>query len=285
MIENISLTDKSFDLNNIDNYHLSLQVYLKGFSFCILDRTRNKFIAIGNYQFRKITSYNVLIEEIARISENEPILNHNYQHIKLLFATPKYTFIPSVFYNKAEVGKIFQFNHNLKKTETLLENFIYGNSSYISYTIPSKIHSFFIEKYPNIRIYHQSCPHIEEILLKNKLAKTSTSVHINVYSDFFDIAIINKDKLELYNSFPYKSDADFQYFLLNVFDQTELSVSDIPIYISGVIRSNDNRIENLKQYIKNVSYLSKPNHFEYSFIFNEIPNHYFLNLINLYQCG
>ena len=96
MIEQIKFIDKSFDLENINNYHLSLQVYLKGFSFCLLDRERNKFIALGNYYFDKISSYSVLLEEIEEIFQQEEVLKPNYQHIKLLFATPKYSYIPSL---------------------------------------------------------------------------------------------------------------------------------------------------------------------------------------------
>lgn len=285
MIESYNQVDKSFNINNINNYHLSLQVHLKGFSYCILDRERNKFIAIGNYYYSKITSYKILVKELEDIYNSVEILTYSYRHVKLLVATPKYSFIPSVFYNKTAAEKTFLFNNDVQKGELILENFIYGNSSYVIYTVPNYLHDFFSNKYSLVKTYHQSCPQIEEILLKNKLLKAESSIHINIYPNFVDIILLKNSKLNLFNSFAYKTNNDFQYFILNTFDQLDLSSTKIPVYISGFIKKNDLKVEALKKYLTDIQFASRPNHFEYSFIFNHIPDHYFLNLINLYQCG
>ena len=285
MINQIKFIDKSFDLKNINNYHLSLQVYLKGFSFCLLDRDRNKFIALGNYYFNKITSYNILLNEIEEIFQNEEILKPNYQHVKFMFATPRYSYIPSPFFDKNEVENLYSFNHKIKQGDSLHTNFIYGNSSYVVYTIPQYIEDFFSNKYPNLKIYHHSCPLIEEILLKEKLNTPKPRVFLNVLPDIFDFILIEEGKIKLFNSFAYNSQTDFQYFVLNAFDQINLSPIDIPVSIMGIIQRDNIKIENLKKYIKNIMYFNKPAHFEYAYGFNDIPDHYFVNLINLYQCG
>ncbi|MDA3890514.1 MAG: DUF3822 family protein [Salinivirgaceae bacterium] len=285
MIEKFQFTDKSFDLENINNYHLSLQVNLKGFSFCVLDRERNKFIALGNYYFNKITSYSILLDEINTIFQNEEILKHNYQHAKLLFVTPKYTYIPSPFFDQSEIENIYGLNHKLYKDDNLHTNYLYGNSSYTIYSIPSYIESFFSEKYSSLKIYHHSCPLIEEILLKDKLSTHKTRAFLNILPDIFDFIIIEDGKLKLFNSFAYKSETDFQYFVLNTFDQLKLSTIDIPVSILGFVKRDDQKIEYLKKFIKQIDYFSKPTHFEYAYGFNELPEHYFINLINLYQCG
>lgn len=285
MIEKVQFTDKSFDLEYINNYHLSLQVNLKGFSFCILDRDRNKFIALGNYYFSKISSYNILIEEIEEIFKSEPILQQNFQHVKLLFATPKYTYTPSPFYDATKTKELFGFNHKLKPDEHLNTNFIYGNSSYVLYSIPNYILDYFNTKFEKIIFYHHSCPLIEEIILKNKLSLEKKHAFLNVLPGLIDVAVIENNKIKLFNSFAYNSETDFQYFVLNAFDQLKLSTIDIPLSILGFIKRDDRKIENLKQFIKKIEYLSKPNHFEYAYGFNDLPEHYFINLINLYQCG
>lgn len=285
MIDQIKFIDKSFSLENINNYHLSLQVYLKGFSFCLLDRERNKFIALGNYYFNKISSYSILLNEIEEIFLTEEVLQPNYQHVKLLFSTPKYSYIPSPFFDTKEVENLYKFNHKIKQGEVLHTNYIYGNSSYSIYTIPGFIEDFFNQKYPNLKVYHHSCPLIEEILLKEKLNTQKPRAFLNILPDIFDFVIIENGKLKLFNTFAYNSDSDFQYFVLNTFDQLNLSPIDIPVSIMGIVNRDDIKIENLKKYIKQISYFSKPEHFEYAYGFNEVPDHYFINLINLYQCG
>jgi hypothetical protein len=285
LIEQINFTDKSFDIKNINDYHLSLQVYVKGFSFCILDRERNKFIAISNYYFDKINSYNILLEEINNIYNTNEILQLQFKHIKLLFTTNKYTNIPSAFYDEKEIESIYSFNQNLDKNESLLTNYTYGNSAYTIFGIPNSIKTFFTEKHNNINIYHNTTPLIEEILLKEKLNSNHNKVFLNIMPNTFDIVIIEKNNLKLLNTFTYNSDTDFIYYILNIFNQLGLSPIDIPISITGFIRKNDSKIEKLKKYIKHINFFNKPTHFDYSYEFNSIPNHYFSNLINLYQCG
>jgi hypothetical protein len=260
-------------------------VYLKGFSFCILDRDRNKYIAFGNHHFSKISSFNILATEIEGLIKKNSWLNLPYQHVKLLFATPRFTFIPSPLYNPHEERKLFDFNHKLGANEVLHRNFIYGNSSYVVYSIHEHIKSVFEEAYPTVKFYHQSCPMIEEILLKNKLSNNNIQAYLNIYPDFIDFAILDKSTLKLFNSFAIQSNSDFQYFILNSFDQLQLSPLNVPISISGLIKKDDDKIEVLKKFIKQIDYLNKPSHFEYSYGFQDIPDHYFSNMINLYQCG
>ncbi|HPR85643.1 MAG TPA: DUF3822 family protein, partial [Prolixibacteraceae bacterium] len=47
-LQEISWTDDSFDLKNAGNYHLSIQIGLDGFSYCILDTRINKYLAFQN---------------------------------------------------------------------------------------------------------------------------------------------------------------------------------------------------------------------------------------------
>jgi len=281
----IYFIDKSFNAKNISNYHLSLQVFLKGFSFCLLDRENNKFVALGHYYYEHLVSYKKLLEIIERVFQSNEILQYNYEHVKVIFATPKFTFIPSTFYLPETAAEFFDFNHKLARFEVLETNYVYSNSTYVVFAIPDFIKDWIHQQLPKARIYHQSIPLIEEMLLKNKNSLVNNSVYVNVYHSFFDIALMEKGQLKLFNSFAYQSATDFQYFLLNTFDQLKLSAVDVPTIFSGFISKADPKIEQSKKFIKNINFLEKPEHFQYSYEFNNIEDHYFTNMINLYQCG
>ena len=284
MIEQIKFIDKSFDLDNINSYQLSLQIHMKGFSFCILDRDRNKFIALSNYFYNKINSYNILLEEIKNIYNTDDLLKLNFNHVKLLFTTDKYTYIPAPFFDNNEIESVFSFNQELKKNETLLTNYTYGNSSYTIFSIPNFIKDFFTNKHTDLNIYHHSTPLIEEVLLKEKLTTNNSKVFLNILPNIFDLVIIENGRLKLFNTFTYNTNNDFQYHILNTFNILSLSPLTTQVSITGIIKHNDIKIETLKKYIKQIKFLNKPTHFTYSYEFNNIPNHYFSNLINLYQC-
>ncbi len=277
--------DKSFNAENISNYHLSLQIFLKGLSFCILDKGNNKFIALGHYYYEHIVSYNKVLELLDKIFEENDVLKLQFTHTKILFNTPKFTFIPSDFFSEDSKETIFKFNNELNKNEVLLQNYIFSNSSYVLFAIPNYIKEWINQKFPHASIYHQSVPFLEEILLNNKTTSEDETIYVNIHHSFCDISYIKNSELQLFNSFEIKSDTDFKYYLLNIYDNLKLSSKSVPVIFSGFIKTNDNRIEDTKQFIKKTGFLKKPQHFNYSFEFNSIEEHYFTNMLNLYQCG
>jgi hypothetical protein len=283
--DQIHFIDKSFDFNDTKQYHLSLQVFLRGFSFSVLDRSKNKYIAIGHFVFDKITSFRACISQIDTIMANEPLLKIPYQHVKLLFATSRFTFVPSSFFDKQQINTWFEFNHEKVNSETILDNYIFGNSTYTVFGVPTIVIQYFKERFPFVKIFHQSVPMIDELMLKSKQDDDSTKVFLNIYSTFFDFILMEKGNLKLYNSFNFQSVTDFNYYFLNVFDKLKLSPLDIPVFISGIIAKDHEIIESVKKYIRQTGYLEIPSHFEYAYGFNDFPHHYFTNMINLYQCG
>lgn len=284
-MQHIHFIDKSFDYVNVSKYHLSLQVFLKGFSFSVLDRERNKYVALAHYPFSRVTSYRTLVRQIDEIVANEPLLQSQFSHVKLLFATVNYTFVPSSFYSAGEETRWFRFNHDLQAGEELIVNYIFGNSSNVIFSIPVVLANFFRSKYPSVRIYHQSVPLIEELMLKSKIESEDKRVLINVLPTFFDFVLIDNGEILLYNTFAYKSVADFKYFFLNAVDNMKLSPLTTPVSVCGIVPSTHPILDSLKEYIRNISYFEKPSHFEYAYGFNEVPSHFFTNMINLYQCG
>lgn len=285
MQEQIHFIDKSFDYSDTKQYHLSLQVFLRGFSFSVLDRQKNKYIAIGHYTFDKVNSFRACVTHIDDVIANEPLLRLPFQHIKLLFATSRFTFVPSSFFDSQHINTWFEFNHEKVNSEVILDNYIFGNSTYTIFGIPTVIYQYFQTKYPSIKIYHQSVPMVEELMLKSKQDDLGTKVFLNIFSTFFDFVLMENGNLKLYNTFNYQSLNDFNYYFLNAFDKLKLSPLEIPVFISGIIASDHEIIESVRKYIKKTGYLEKPSHFEYAYGFNNFPPHYFSNMINLYQCG
>jgi hypothetical protein len=169
---------------------------------------------------------------------SEPLLQQNYQHIKLIFATSRFTFVPSSFYSQQERDNWFAFNHDKINGEELETNYIYGNSVYTVFGVPVVVSKFFKTKYPAIKIYHQSVPLIEELMLKSKIEDKGTKVYVQLFATFFDFILMSDGALKLYNSFNYQTINDFNYFFLNTFDKLKLSPLETPVLLCGIIPSD-----------------------------------------------
>lgn len=285
MLQNIHFIDKSFDYVNVDKYHMSLQVFLKGFSFSVLDRERNKYVALAHYQFNRITSYRTLARQIEGILNSEPMLQCPFSHVKLMFCTTEYTFVPAAYYNDADKAAWFDFNQDLKRDCELISNYIFGNSSNVVFSVPKVLVDLFRAHYPAVRFYHQSVPLIEELTLKSKLEGEGRRVLVNIMPAFFDFVLIDNGEITLYNTFSYKSTDDFKYFFLNAIDNMRLSPVSTQVSVCGFVPADSAILESMKEYIRNIDYFIKPAHFDYVYGINDVPAHYFTNMINLYQCG
>ena len=285
MLQNIHFIDKSFDYVNVDKYHMSLQVFLKGFSFSVLDRERNKYVALAHYQFNRVTSFRTLAKQIDSIFDSEPLLQCRFSHVKLLFATTDYTFVPAAYFVENEKDVWFRFNQELKRGYELMSNYIFGNSSYVVFSIPTVLADIFRDRFESVRFYHQSVPMIEDLTLRGKLDSGDKRVYINMMPAFFDFVLVDNGEIELYNTFSYKSTDDFNYFFLNAVDSLRLPPMTVPVNVCGILPANSPIMESMKKYVRNIGYFVMPSHFEYAYGFNDIPSHYFTNMINLYQCG
>ncbi len=275
--------DETLDINTTQSYHLSIQVSLNGFSFSILDTVRNKFVALKNYPFDK--QKGVPEDQLKDIFKKDEFLSREYKSSSYIFITDKSTLVPSPLFNKEKIKEYLMFNHPLGEHDKIFYNQIKNAGTYTVYSIPVTICEILDKQFPGIRSYHQSVPFIEQILLKNQPAGFEYSAFIHVTPGIFDIAVSQSKKLILYNQFRYRNENDFIYFVLNIFEQLKLNPEKTLLLLSGEITKTSKYYESVKKYIKSIKFEKRDSQFTYSYTINQIPEHTFIPLLNLYNCG
>jgi hypothetical protein len=257
---------------------------LKGFSFCIFDTSVQKYIALRHYKFDKISSYSSCYKKFKEILDNDELLNNNFKSVKIIFASQRETLVPLPLFEEKNINKYFYFNQSEEKNEDILFNNLKNADAVNIFSIPSKFTKLLKNKYNNINFYHQSSPFIENALIENKNQKFEHKVYVYNYENFFDIIVITPQKLLLYNSFKCQNENDFIYYIMNVFEQLNLNPAQTPIFLMGNITKLSAYNEVIKKFITKIYFKKNSNNFDYSYVFNQIPEHYFLNMLNLYQC-
>src|SRR5665811_1617082 len=101
----INSIDETFDIKLASEYHLSIQVGLDGFSFCILDIHRRKYIVfqhipliVGKLQF--------LSKKVESIFDQDEKLNASYQSVSITYSTNNATLFPKEYSEQANLLKI-----------------------------------------------------------------------------------------------------------------------------------------------------------------------------------
>lgn len=273
--------DETFDLNLTQSYKLSIQVNLNGLSFCILDPVQNKFIALVGFKF-KYDEFNNYLNKLEKLLSKDELLKLNYKQVQLLWLSPKNTIVPNKFFEQDHIKNHFEFIHKMDELDELHFNDILLIDSKSIFAIPNQVATIFSRKYPKIKFYNQQSPFIEHIL--KKYHSTHKKVFLNINQQFIDIAITVNEKLILYNNFHYKSDMDIIYFAMNIYNQYKNQTGNTEVFASGLIDKKSEIFKNLIKFIPQLKFDKPTTEYAYSYTFNKLPHHQFINLFNLINC-
>lgn len=282
-MHDLSLLDETLDINITKSYYLSIQIDLNGFSFCLLDTIRNKYVALKHY------SFDLLSEDpgknIRTVFEQDEFLNREFKGAKMIFTTKQSTLVPQPLFNKENSKDYFSFNHAPDNNHyEIFFNRLKHAEAYVVFAVPAAVPSI-VQKYlPSVKLFHQSVPLIENIYLNRRDRKDRVVVYMNISEKLFDIVVIDDKKLKLHNCFSFQDENDLLYFTLYVFEQQKLDPANTAVILSGRITKTMKLFEILKKYIRHIRFDTLNTQFTYSYTFNEIPSHTYLNLLNLYPC-
>jgi hypothetical protein len=116
----LNVVDETFELKLAKEYHISIQVGLDGFSFCILDIRRDKYIVLRHIPLI-VGKPNFLSRKIETIFDQEEILNAAYQSVSITYSTNKATLIPKEL-AEGNSSMVTNFTHEISKNEEVGTN-------------------------------------------------------------------------------------------------------------------------------------------------------------------
>lgn len=278
----INVVDESFDLKRASEYHLSIQVGLDGFSFCILDVQRKKYIVfrhipliVGKLQF--------LARKMETIFEQEDKLNASYQSVSIAYSTNKATLVPKEFSNPVQFEKVAGFTNELSRTEDVRADDIPGFNYQLVYSFPKELMTVFNRKFTDFQFRHKSIALIETT--QNQRDEKKNTLLINFEKKYIRIIALKGSQISLYNSFYFKNESDFLYYTLNVCHNLQLDAERDEILIGGYVAGDSAYIRQLKKYIGNVQFLKPSADYSYGNIFDKAQKHQFISLLNSYTCA
>jgi hypothetical protein len=277
----INFVSESFDLRLASEYHLTIQVGLDGFSFCVLDILRNKYIAfrhipliVGKPQF--------LSRKIETIFDQEENLNAAYQSVIVHYSTNKATLVPKDYSNAAYFNQIASLTSEINRNDQIKADNIPGFNYQLVYSYPKDLVSLLNRKFIDFKFRHKSISlFASEINQRNEKKNT---VLVNFEKKYILIIVIKGMQIFLYNSFYYKNEQDFLYYTLNICQSLQIDPELDEILISGYVADDSVYIRQLKKYHNTVHFLKPSAESSYGNIFEKTQKHQFISLLNSYPC-
>jgi hypothetical protein len=257
---------------------------LDGFSFCIFDISRNKYSGIEAYSFHDVSTPLVLNNIINELIPKTDWLNQQYYETRIILESPKSTLIPLPLFDSDHTADYLRFNHYLDFGDKILYDRLPNLGAANVFAIPEFILHTCQRFFPGARLHHFTSSLIENLLILNKNQDECPVIFAYVRKSWFDLLVLKGKNLLFINSFKYKAKEDFVYFLIYVMDQLNLNPEKTELTLLGEITKISSLFELTFKYVRNVSFGKRTQDYEFSYIFDEIPEHFYFNLLSLQQC-
>lgn len=277
----LKVIDESFDLKNSSEYHLSIQAGLDGFSFCVLDQRKNKYLVfrhipliVGKLQF--------LARKTETIFEQEEILNSTFGSVAITYSTNKATLVPKEFDEPAVINRMAYLALEPGRSEILGTNSLPGFNYQLVFSYPKELLGIFNRKYTDFIFRHKSIPLLSTALIQRN--ENRNTLVINFEKKYVRIIALKGAEISLYNSFFYKNESDFLYYTLNICHNLQFNPEQDETLIGGYVASESGYIRQLKKYLGVIRFLNPFPDYNYGNLFDKVQSHQFVSLLNSYEC-
>ena len=233
---------------------LTLQVGLDGFSFCIFDKLSHRAEEVKSIDFSDYTK-NLKTEDYYEKAfiENEA-LSRKYDEVLVLHDNNLNTFVPKALFNENDLGSYLQYNNKVFESDFFAFDELANqemNNVYIPYV---NINNFLLDRFETFNYKHANSILVSKLLhLSKNIEEKLFFVHVQ--ANKFEIIVVENQQLLLFNSFEYKTQEDFIYYLLFVAEQLNLNPEYFKLYFLGDITEESELYKIAYKYVRNVDLL------------------------------
>jgi len=272
----IHIQTEEFNIGLASSYHLSIQLGIYHFSYCLLNINTFTYVYIKKYP---LTSKDNTATEIINLINNDAILKADFSSQSIAFINFPSTLVPSRLYKKEESETILAFN--IKVVGTVLSDNIISQKAHLIYSVPESILTIVSNFFPKAKYKAQ-----ESILIQqySQLNTEKKKAYLYLNEQKAGITIFNGDKLIFNNSFKYTSKEDLLYYVLFSFEQLKLSPDSIEVTVFGAIEATDDSFSLMYEYIRNIKLGERPHQFTFTSEFNTLADHKYFGLFTQILC-
>jgi hypothetical protein len=272
----ISIQSDNFNIALANIYHLSIQLGISHFSYCLLNTTTFTYDYAKKYS---LSSKEDIATEITEIINNDAIIKSDFSSQSVAFVNFPSTLVPSTLYKKEDEKTLLGFNTE-EKGEILSDN-IASQKAHLIYAVPESIVSIVSNFFPKAKQKAQ-----ESILIQQySLLNTDTEkAYLYLNEQKVGITIFKGDQLIFNNTFDYTTKEDLLYYSLFSFEQLKISPESLDVTVFGTIEKEDEYFNLLYDYIRNVKLGERPHQFTFPNAFNTLAQHKYFGLFTQVLC-
>ncbi len=279
------IKDAKFSIDNLHNYHLSLQLGRQDFQVCVTNVENNRVLLLEDYIFKRDLPIDEKLEQLRKIWENHHVLMAGFwKSITFSGKTNKYSLVPNQLFIKDHLRDYLQLNTPISEGDELLYYKMNKAPIVTVFAENKKLLDFIQGFYPKkVQFVHNSASLLEGIL-HSYAQSNERRVFLHVDRFFLQIIGIEDKKISFYNQFKIKSFDDYIKYTISVMKGLHLDPEKSQVVMWGHLKKNSKHYKALQERIPNLSFGPRIKKFSFAHMFDEIQEHTFFDLFSLYFC-
>ena len=245
MWQNSSVIDKMYQ-------KLAIQVSLNGLSFATFDTLTNKAIMLQKVALGKVNLTTKVEDLFAEAFQKHTELTTSYDEVVVIHSNNLSTFVPTALFDEDYLGSYLQFNTKVFETDFFAYDELGNyemNNVYIPYV---HLNNYFIDQFGTFDYKHANTVLVKKLLDVSK-NNEEAKMFVHISDKHFEIVVIQNQKLQLYNTFEYKTPEDFLYYILFTAEQLALNPESFKLELLGNISEGDALYTIAYKYVRNTN--------------------------------
>lgn len=275
-----------FNVDNLHHYNLYIQVGSCDFQLAVVDPRDSRCLLIED--FRHTLSFgNDHLFVLDRIFDGHHLLKAGFwNHIRVSVKNRRFSLVPTSLFLKDHLAEYLVTNaprnavketyHYYKQEQFKAAN-VFGVDNYLTEFIGS------IYQNRQVHYLHQGSSFLEGIL-KSKDHTAAKGMYLLFDENTLHVAVCQNKQLEYYNQFPIRKEEEYIRYIVMVMRKLNMSQDKSKVLVWGDFQADSSTFKNLYKYLRHVSFGGKPDYLEYNFMFDEVADHQYFDLLSLHLC-
>ena len=183
-------------------------------------------------------------------------LTYPYKEVRFVFTTLQYTLTPDVFFDKEKGSVLHQFNY-AETAGRILDNSLPENKSHLLFDIDEELYEFCCRSFFKPQFIHYAAP-LLEFWKRQSEHLLYKQMYVQLDDQHLLISCFNRGKLLFSNSFPVARSQSIPYYILYVWKQLDLDALRDNLWLSGELRTDNLRVEQLRKFVYHVNPIEIP---------------------------
>ncbi len=232
-------SNEKFNFSNTQNLSLFIEVGFRHFNACVTENNNTSDILyIENLHF----------ENINQLESQSKVLQYTFGKVIVSFTNETFTLIPEAIFEEGNLSDYLNLNLGDLKNEIERFSTIKNHGCINAYRINSDWIDFFEKQFKNVIFLHSSSVFLN---LSSINKQAENELFLNIYNNHFYIAYFIENKLNLLNSFEFKTEPDLIYLMLFLTQELGINQKDAQLIISG----NSSYNKSLNEYFPKIKHL------------------------------